>query len=133
MTTLKNGDIERMPAGQIKDLAKRGIIRLVTTLTKPMDRVCYTDLPQYKKHARWKGVKITVREASRLYKLPANTISQWTTRGLISVLERTEREIYLDRADVAYCAEIRAERQGSGHWLFNADRTPYVPTTRPRT
>jgi hypothetical protein len=133
MVNLTQAELDELKPAQLKDRAKRGIVRVMSTMTKPLARICYTDLPQYKKHARLKGSKISQREASRLYKIPVNTISQWTARGLINVLERTDREMYIDQADVAYCAEIRAERRGSGYWLFNRDRTPYVPTTRTKT
>lgn len=130
MTTLTKSEIDKLHPARLKDLAKRGIVRIMTTVSKPIDGIRYTDLPQYKKHAKYKGMRISLREASRLYKIPIKTISRWTLRGLITVLERTDREIYIDRADVAYCAEIRSERRGAGHWLFNEDRTPYIPTTR---
>lgn len=132
MANLTQAEIDNLPPARLKDLAKRGILRVMSTMTKPITNVCYTDLQEYKKHARWKGTKITLRDASRMYHVPVGTISRWTNRGLITVIERTDREVYLDRADIAYCAEIRAERQGAGHTLFNPDRTPYVPTTRPR-
>ena len=96
----------------------------------PTAQIPYTEYPEYKKHAKLKGSKITVRKASRQYGVPSPTISRWTARGLITVLERTAREIYLDQADVAYCAEIHRRNGGAGKWLFNEDRTPYIPAAR---
>ncbi len=128
MGELTRIDLDRIEPSQLKDLAKRGIIRIMTNGVKPVGYK-YTDLPEYKRHAKWKGQEITVREASREFKVPTNTISQWVGRNLITVLRRTEREIYLDKADVAYCALIREQRRGSGRWLFNQDRTPHVVST----
>ncbi len=128
MTILTQNELERMPAAKLKDMAKRGILRVVNN--GPALEKHYTEYPEYKKHAKLKGVKITIQEASREYGVPAPTISRWVSRNLITVLQRTAREIYLDRADMAYCAEIHRQNSGAGKWLFNQDRTPYVATTK---
>jgi hypothetical protein len=96
----------------------------------PIKDLPYTEYPQYKKHAKWKGVPITLSGASRTFGVPHPTISRWVSRNLITVLRRTKRELYLDKADAAYCAEIRREKSGPGKWLFNDDRTPFVTQTR---
>lgn len=127
MNTLSKADLERMPGAQIKDLAKRGILRVMSAT--PIKNLKYTDLPQYRKHAHWKRIEITASEASRLFDVPQMTVSRWAKDNKITVLRRTNREIYLDKADVAYCVEILRERPGAGKWLFNPDRTPFVPVT----
>jgi hypothetical protein len=127
-TPLTIKDLNKLPAAELKDLAKRGILTVMTQ--RSLSDLKYTDLPQYKKHSKWKGIKITMREASRLFDIPHQTISRWVSKNYITVLEHKPREVYLDKADVAYCAEILHERSGSGKWLFNSDRTPYVPLTR---
>jgi hypothetical protein len=68
-----------------------------------------------------------MRAAARHYGIPNQTISRWASRGIIRIVSRTAREIYLDNADMAYCAEIYFTRRASqGRWLFNKDGTPYI-------
>ena len=130
MNMLSKSELERMHGSQLKDLAKRGILRVMSTT--PIKDLKYTDLPQYKKHAKWKGTPITASEAARVFRVHQVTISRWAEKNLITILERTDREIYLDKADVAYCLEIYRERRGAGKWLFNPDRTPFIPLTAPK-
>lgn len=125
--SLSPKELSHVSPQELADMAQRGIIKVMVTPTVDIAHVKKTDLPQYKKHAHLKGVKISVREASREFDIPAPTLSRWATRGIIKILERTEREVYLDKADVAYSAEIYKERSGSGKWIFNDDGTPYIP------
>ena len=125
--SLTTNQLNNIPAAELKDLAKRGILTVMTH--NKLETLKYTDLPQYKKHAKWKGSKITIREASRLFDVSSQTLSRWVAKNYITTLERRPHEIYIDKADAAYCAEIYHERNGQGKWLFNADRTPYVPLT----
>ncbi len=128
MTILTKSQIDELHPARLKDLAKRGIVRVVTTTS--IKSLKYTELPEYRKHANFKGVRITASEAARVFGIHQVTISRWGARGLLTILERTDREIYFDKADVAYCAEIYRQKKGSGRWLFNPDRTPYTTMTR---
>ena len=133
MNLVSQKEIDKLPAAELKAMVKSGILQVMNTTSKKIADQKYTDLPQYKKHQQWKGIKISVSEASRVFRIPNPTISRWASRGLISILLRTDRELYLDKADVAYCSEIYRERKGSGKWIFNDDRTPYTPLTRQAT
>jgi hypothetical protein len=126
--SLSPKELSRVSNDKLADLAKRGIVQVMVTPTVDIAHIKKTDLPQYKKHAHLKGKKISVSEASREYNIPKPTISRWAKRGLIKILERTDREVYLDMADVAYCSEIYKEKKGQGTWMFNDDGTPYVPS-----
>lgn len=124
MNTLSKADLDRMHGAQLKDLAKRDILRVMSTAST--SKIPYTAYPEYKKHAKWKGVPITIREASRQFGIPARTISRWAQKDDITTLRRTKREVYVDKADVAYAAEIRRQKPGAGRWLFRDDRTPHI-------
>ena len=89
------------------------------------------NLPEYKKHAHLKGTAIWVSEASRKYDIPQPTIFNWTKAGYIARLGEDGYKVFIDEADVAYCAEIYHQRGGQGRWLFNRDGTPYKPKTGP--
>ncbi len=83
------------------------------------------DLPEYRMHTRWIGVGIGINEAAKEYRIPYVTIYQWMNSGIIRKLGRQGQKVLLDRADVAYCAEIYHKKGAKGRKLFNSDGTPY--------
>ncbi|MBI3361420.1 MAG: helix-turn-helix domain-containing protein [Chloroflexi bacterium] len=85
-------------------------------------------LPEYKRHARLKGMTIGINEAAKEYGIPQRTISRWVQRGYIRRIGREGLKVLIDKQDVAYCAEIYRQRGGTaGRWLFNPDGTPHTP------
>jgi hypothetical protein len=85
------------------------------------------DLPEYQKHAHWKGIGIGINEAAKEYRVPYVTVYQWMSSGIIRKIGRDGQKVLLDRADIAYCAEIYHQRGVKGRKLFNPDGTPYKP------
>ena len=83
------------------------------------------DLPEYKMYAHLKGIGIGINEAAKEYRIPYVTIYQWMSSGIIKKLGREGQKVLLDKADVAYCAEIYRRRGIKGRKLFNSDGTPY--------
>jgi hypothetical protein len=88
------------------------------------------------KYAHLRGRTISASEASRRYSrihgIPISNqlFSRWGQLGHITVLERGYR-LQLDEADVAYCAEIYAQKYGeykgqmSGVRIFDEEGNPY--------
>jgi len=88
------------------------------------------------KYTHLKGEKISASEASRKYsKIHGITIShpnfsRWAKAGYIQVIKRGYR-LQMDEADVAYCAEVYANKykeydgQMIGVRVFDEDGNPY--------
>jgi predicted site-specific integrase-resolvase len=115
----------RLPDGSLavsEKRAKRG----ATTTTTPSRK---EDMPEYKRHAHLRGVEISINEASRKYRISNSTIVRWTNSGYIARIRRVGQRVFIDEADMAYCAEVHKARGGQGRWLFNQDGTPYTPKT----
>ncbi len=93
------------------------------------------DLPEWKKHAHLKGVEIGFTESAEKYGIRLSSLQRWFKRGIIAEVKREKglggEKIYLDEADVAYCAEIYQNRGGRGKWLFGEGGLPYKPRTGP--
>ncbi len=85
------------------------------------------DLPEYQKHAHLRGQGIGINEAAKEYRVPYITLYQWMSSGIIHKIGREGQKVLLDKADVAYCAEIYRQRGIKGRKLFNSDGTPYKP------
>ena len=83
------------------------------------------DLFEYKKHANLKGMGISINEASRNFGIPSGTITRWMQSGIIKKLGNDGYRTLIDKADIAYCAEIYRHQGGQGKRLFNKDGTPY--------
>ncbi|HAD07013.1 MAG TPA: hypothetical protein DCE76_07610, partial [Anaerolineaceae bacterium] len=93
------------------------------------------DLPEYKKHAHLHGIPIGFTEASDKYGINLSSLQRWFKKGIIAEVKRERtiggEKIYLNEADVAYCAEIYHSRGGKGKWLFDKNGLPYKPKTGP--
>ncbi len=89
------------------------------------------ELQEYKKYAHLRGTSTWLSEAARRHNIAPQTLSKWVKAGFIKIVSREGNKVYLDEADVAYCAEIYHKRGGQGRWLFNPDGTPYKPKTVP--
>mgnify|MGYP005814068585 CR=1 FL=1 len=77
--------------------------------------------PEYQAHAELRGRPIALREASRKYDVPLSTLARWRRHGLICTLGAGKgKRIWVDEADVAYCAEIRRKYGTPGRTLFDA-------------
>jgi len=83
------------------------------------------DLPEYQKNAHLRGIGIGINEAAKEFQIPYVTIYQWMSSGVIKKLGRQGQKVLLDKADVAYCAEIYRKKGVKGRKLFNPDGTPY--------
>jgi hypothetical protein len=95
------------------------------------------DLPEYQMHAHLKGIGIGFSEAVDKYGINLSTLQRWFKKGLITEVKREKgiggEKIYLDEADVAYCAEVHKNRGGRGRWLFDQRGMPYTPKSRSLT
>jgi predicted site-specific integrase-resolvase len=82
----------------------------------------------YKRFEHLANSPIGVREASRKYNIPNQTISRWYTKGYIKLLSIDGQKKYLSEQDVAYCAEIYHSNDGKqGKWLMDKNGVPYIP------
>ena len=83
------------------------------------------DLPEYSQFTHLQGKKINIRKASETYNIPFSTLRGWVKKGVIKKIEETERDIFLDEADVAYCSIIHERVKGRGRRVFASNGTPY--------
>ncbi len=83
------------------------------------------DLPEYQRHVHFKGTGIGINEAAKEFKVPYVTIYRWMETGVITQLGRKGQKVLIDKADVAYSAEIYHKKGIKGRKLFNQDGTPY--------
>jgi len=130
-----------MSVGRLKALINDGTIKaamVMNDLVVDEDEVRAKtilrkeDLPEYKKHAHLKGTSIWISEAERVYNIPNPTISRWVQMGFIKKLGVHGNKVMIDRADMAYCAEIYHSRQTKqGRRLFEKNGLPYKPKTGP--
>ncbi len=80
--------------------------------------------------AHLRGRKISMSESSRKYGISQPTFSRWAKLGFIKVLERGWK-VYLDEADVAYCAAVYQEKyklyngRMMGVSVFDKNGNPY--------
>jgi len=121
-------NLDNLTGREIKQLIRRGILDIMQNQSLPQT---IEDTPEWQKHKHLKGQEISIREASRKYEIPPKTISRWAKRKIIRILRDDGYRKYLDESCVAYCAEVRSARGGSGKWLFDDNGLPYTPTTRP--
>ena len=89
-----------------------------------------TERPEYKKYASLAGIEISLNVAADKYTVNKQTLSRWVAKGYIAILRRDGQKVFLDEADVAYCAEVAKARPGAGKWLFRDDGTPYKPNSK---
>lgn len=71
---------------------------------------------------------ITVNDAADIYSVNRRTIVEWCGRGYIKIIKQGQPGIamFLDRADVAYCAYIhRIRNRVTGVPLLDDDGNPY--------
>lgn len=59
---------------------------------------------------------VSLSEASRLFNIPDETISRWVKEGYIPIRERTSREVYIAKEDIAKVAEVYWANPGRGSW-----------------
>ncbi len=85
------------------------------------------DLPEYQKHAHFRGIGIGINQAAKEFRVPYVTLYQWMESGIVRKIGRQGQKVLIDKADVAYCAEIYHQRGVKGRKLFNSDGTPYKP------
>lgn len=125
----------------LRDMVEKGKIRAGVTMNETIvvneedvlhqaiesQGLSKEDLPEYQMYAHLKGIGIGINEAAKEYRIPYVTIYQWMSSGIIKKLGRKGQKVLLDKADVAYCAEIYRQRGIKGRKLFNSDGTPYKP------
>jgi predicted site-specific integrase-resolvase len=123
--------LQRIQSGMLPAITLHGEIAVTPTDAKhalPKEQT-----PEYKKHARLKGVPIGMGEAARKYQIAQPTISIWVKHGYIRVMGKSpthKRKVLLDEADVAYCVAVYRQGGGQGKRMFAPDGTPYVPIDR---
>jgi hypothetical protein len=61
-----------------------------------------------------KGQPIALPEASERYGIPKTTLFNWKSSEFVTVLKDDGYRVYLDEADVAYCARVYQQRKASG-------------------
>lgn len=54
------------------------------------------------------GVAISISDAHFKYHFQTSTISRWIQQGHITVLEKTPNVVYINEADIAYAAALKA-------------------------
>jgi hypothetical protein len=121
------GDLTKLSKNQLISLVNYGILKVMQPFNSQELILDKTQLPEYQKFTLLRGIGISISAASRKYNVPQPTISRWLKKGLISKIGDDLNRIIIDEADIAYCAEVRKQRIGSGKWLFNPDGTPYIP------
>ena len=78
------------------------------------------------KFAHLRKKPITIAEATKAYHVQRITLLGWIKLGYVGVLNRKERPMMIDEAEVAYCAKIYHERRGKrGTRLFDESGNPY--------
>ncbi len=91
------------------------------------------DLPEYQKHSSKKGVGIGFTEAIEKYEVNLSTLYRWYKKGYVKEVKREKglggEKIYLDEADVAYCAEVFKSRGGQGKRVFDKKGLPITSKT----
>lgn len=122
--TLHSPRIKDLSPAELKNYISRGILRVTMETKLPM---CIEDTPEYLLFKKLKGKKIGVAEAGRKYKIPNPSISRWTRKGFIKIIERVGQKVLLDESYVAYCVYIYLRYPGQGRWAFNANGTPRPP------
>jgi hypothetical protein len=131
-----------MSVSRLRALINDGTIKaamVMNNLVVDEDEVAKTirkeDLPEYKTHAHLRGVGIGIAEAAKKYNLSGPTIFRWYKKGIIAEIKRETvlggEKIYLDEADVAYCATIYKKNGGQGRRIFGENGLPYKPKTGP--
>ncbi len=120
MVTLTPEQIENMDARKLKQLAARGIIKVMSDkkiLTKE-------DYPEYKMFKDLSGKPIHISAAARKYNISDASIIRYVERGIIGVIGSRKNRKLVDEQDVAYCAEIISKHGGKGKKALNDDGTP---------
>lgn len=75
------------------------------------------DWPQYDSTLR--GQEISVAQAGRKYGIPQPTISRWMKKGYIQIIRAEGQKVFLDHADIAFCARLYKENPGQGARRFS--------------
>lgn len=84
------------------------------------------DLPEYKKYSYLREKPIWLNKASKIYKIPQQTLTRWVQSKFIKRLFDDGYRVFVNEQDVAYCAEIYHQSNSQqGRRLFNSDGTPY--------
>ena len=97
----------RIRESDLLQMVDKGIIRAVKVdgaiaiAEEDLDKVV-----ERKDFENLRGKSILASEAARKYGIHSRTISRWAHKGLIRILGRSSRRLYLDEADVAYCAAV---------------------------
>lgn len=103
---------------KLKDLADRakvpteGAGRLITEMLHERDNHKRQPRPPVPEGG------ISLSEAHRKYNIPHPTLSRWTKRGYIPVLLRTNRELYIDEAELVKVVELYLAAPGQGKYTI---------------
>jgi hypothetical protein len=77
--------------------------------------------PVYKKHAWMAGKGVGMRQASKIYGIPHQTISRWVKAGWLPVIGCAGQKRLIDNSFMAYAAEIYTTYNG-GHGVHVFDK-----------
>jgi DNA-binding transcriptional MerR regulator len=64
-----------------------------------------------------RGNEISINEAARKYEINPPTLLKWMQAGYISSLNNDGYRLYVDEANVAYCAEVYHKKRGEKRTL----------------
>jgi len=120
MVTLTPEQIDKMDANKLKQLAARGIIKVMSD----KEKLTKKDFPEYKMFSGVAGNPIHISAAARKYNISEPTIIRHISKGIIEVLGSSKNRKLVNEQDVAYCAEIISKYGGKGKKALNEDGTP---------
>jgi predicted site-specific integrase-resolvase len=68
--------------------------------------------------AEFKGIPISIGQASREFSIPQPTISRWIMKGSIPVHHREGQKIFIDKAHIAQLVYLYKLNPGQGKWTL---------------
>lgn len=92
---------------------------------KLLENLTLTQQPEYQAYKHMAGKGIGIREAGQKYGIAHQTICRWVAAGWLPVIARDGRKKLVDRAVMAYAAEIYSRKAGQGRWVFKHNGVPY--------
>jgi len=129
-TPLPQKQLNKLSGAELKALASRGILQVMTTTEDGKFPMCIEDTPEFALFKKLKGKGIGIAEAGRKYNVPSATMSHWKTKGFLKVIGRKgQQKILVDEQYAAYCAYVFHQSAGQGKWAFNKNGTPRTQGT----
>lgn len=76
-------------------------------------QVALNTQPEYAEFSHMAGLPISLSEAFRKYGILQATSSRWVARGILHVVGRGSKELFVDEAEMATLAKIYRESGGA--------------------